>query len=220
MTTDKILEATLRTETGSGAARRLRREGILPASVVLLDGGTVDVSLNQHDFDLILQRHAGENLILDVSVADKGDKKLRLAEVQRDYVSGRSMHADFLEISMTEKMQIAIPVELTGDSVGVGLGGVMEQLVREVEVECMPSDLIESITVDITDLDIGGVITVGDLTVDSNLTVLTAEDVAIVHVQAQKAEEEVAAEEEAEEGEEGAEPEVIGKEEDTEEDAG
>jgi large subunit ribosomal protein L25 len=211
MTTDKTLEAALRTETGTGAARRLRRKGVLPGSVVMLDGNAVDVALDQHDFDLILQRHMGENLILDVNVADKGVLKLLLAEVQRDHVSGASIHADFHEISMTEKMQATVPVELTGEPVGVNLGGILEQQVREIEVECMPTDLVESVVLDITELEIGSVLTAADIVLDEKLTLLTDGDVAIVHVQAPKLEAEAEEAEEGE-GEEGAaEPEVIGK---------
>lgn len=210
MTTDMILQANLRTETGSAAARRLRRQGVLPASVVMLGGGSVAVALNQHDFDMILRHHTGEHLILEVNVEGKGPRKLLLAEVQRDNVSGASSHVDLHEISMTERMQVAVALELVGDSAGVRLGGILEQLIREIDIECLPSDLIESIVLDVTSLAIGDVVTVADLVVDSKLTVLTAGDVAVAHVSAPQAETTDDVEGEGEEGASGQ-PVVIGK---------
>lgn len=216
MTTDTMLDGTIRTETGSAAARRMRRGGKLPASVVLLGGETVDITLDQHAFDLVLQHHSGESLILSMSVADRGNKHLLLAEVQRDQVTGRTLHADFHEISMSETVQVAVPVELEGDSEGVNQGGILEQVLREVEIECLPGDMIDAIAYDITKLDIGDVVTVADLQVNDKVTILSDSELAVAHVTAPKEEE---PEEEAEEGAEGeaAEPEVIGKSEEEEE---
>jgi large subunit ribosomal protein L25 len=118
-----------------------------------------------------------------------------------------------VELSMTEKMKISIPVMLVGDPEGVELGGVLDHVLRDIEVECLPTDLVETIELDVSGLNIGDTLYVRDMVVSSVLTVLTSEELAVAHVAAPRVEEEPEEDEEAVavEGEEGAEPEVIGK---------
>jgi len=215
MSEDIIIEAGLREESGSGPSGRLRKAGWLPAVVNDEDGASHAIRLNMHDFELLLHHHAGEHLLVDLRIDGQRVRKCLLQDVQHDPVTGGLLHADFHEISMTEKIAVTVPIEVVGEAVGVKMGGgVLEQLLREVEIECLPGNLPEQLTIDVSALEIGDSLQVGDLQVGDKVTLLTSPDIAVVSVSAPRleepsaeAEEEEAAEgEEAEEGagEEGA----------------
>ena len=213
---ESTLNAETRTDSGSAAARRLRSAGWLPAVLNGQKGKSKMIKLNSHDFELILHAHTSENLVLDVAVDGKKPHKVLLKEVQHDAITGDVLHADLVEISMTKKMRVGIPVRLVGEAEGVVQdGGILEHSLREIDVECLPGDIVEEIDLDVTSLKIGDSLRVSDLKVDSQLTVVTAEDLAIVSVSAPRVEAEEAPAEE--EGAEGAEPEVVGEKKEEEE---
>ena len=213
MTKDAVIEAQTLKETGTGAARRLRRAGELPGVIGKRDGTSIPVVMNHHDFDMMLRGHSGESMLVDITVDGGKPLKVLLSEIQRHPVKDVTQHADFLEVSMTEKMHLAISIKLLGEPVGVVTGGgLLDHLLREVEVECLPGDVIDAIEVDVSGLEIGDSIRVSDLAVSDKLTILASGEVAVAAVSAPTVVEEE--EEEAEEeGEEGAEPAVIGEEE-------
>jgi large subunit ribosomal protein L25 len=214
MTKDAVIEAQTREETGTGAARRLRRAGVLPGVLGKRDGASVPIVLNHHDFDMMLRGHSGESMLVDITIDGEKPLKVLLSEIQRHPVTGRTQHADFIEISMTEKMHLAIAVKLVGEPVGVMTGGgLLDHLLREVEVQCLPADVIDAIEIDVTGLEIGDSVRVQDLVVSDKLTILTASDVAVAAVAAPTVVVEEEEEDAEEEGEEGAEPAVIGEEE-------
>jgi len=220
MDKDTIVSAQVREGTGTGAARRLRAEGWVPAVINDVDGNARSIKINRHDFELLLHHHSGESLLLDVQIGEEESRKTILKEVQHNPISGAVLHADFKEIVMTEKLRVTIPVELVGDAPGVEAGGILEHLIREVEIECLPMDIVESINVDVSQLNIGDSLTVGDLNIDPKLTMITSPAVAVASVAAPRVEQEKGEGEEGEEGEEaetGAEPEVIGAKEKEEE---
>ena len=204
------LVAKPREEKGSGPAGRLRREGIVPAVIYGEGKPAKMVQVNAHEFEQVLRGHTGEHMLVDLTVEGTGDHKVLIEEVQHHPVSGKVIHADFHEVSMTKKLSIEIPIELMGEPVGVTQqGGVLEHILREVEVECLPQDILEEIQVDVTGLGIGDSLTVEDIKLDpAKYEVLSEPELAIAAVAAPRIEEEpVAAEEEAVEGAEG--PEVI-----------
>jgi len=204
--------ATSREETGTGDARRLRRAGWLPGVINDEKGQSRLIKLNLHDFDVMLHHHTSENLMINVDVDGKPGGKVLLKEVQHHPLTGEVLHVDFVEVSMTRKMRVEMPIVLTGEPVGVAQeGGIMEQMLREVEVECLPQDLIEHFEVDVSHLGIGDALMVGDLTVSDAFTLITAPDVAVAAVAAPRIEEEVAPVEEGEEAAEGEEGEGAGE---------
>ncbi len=204
--------AQKREETGKNSARRLRYAGLVPGVFNLRNGDSRLIKMNRHDFELLMAHHASESLIMDLHIDGSSAKKALLKEVQHDPITDKVLHVDFLEISMTKKMTVSIPVNFVGEPVGVtDEGGVIEHLIRELEVECLPNDLVESIDVDVSELKIGDTLMVENLKVDPSLTILTPADVAVASVAAPHVEVE---EEEEGEAEEGAEPEVIGKDKD------
>ena len=200
------LAAQQRAASGSAAARRLRREGWLPAVINNEKGESVGVKLNRHGFEMLMRHHASENLIADVEVEGASPKRVLLREVQHDPVTDTVIHVDFVEISMTRKMKVNIPIELVGAAAGVHEGGILDHHLRFVEIECLPSDLVESLPVDVTALKIGDALRVSDIKLPAGLTVLTPGDMSVASVALPREEEEVPAEAAAEGA---AEPEVI-----------
>lgn len=203
----KIVAETRETK-GTSASRGMRRDGMLPGIVYSSDTKSTCIQLNRHDFEVMLHHHKSEHLIMDLVVDGKEPLKVLLKEVQHHPVSGDVLHADFMEISMTEKMIVPIRVVLTGEPVGVvQQGGILEQMLREIEVECLPSDLVEQVELDVSGLEIGDSLLVKDVSVGSKIDVLTSGDVAVASVMAPRVEEEPEEGEDAEggEGEEAAE---------------
>jgi large subunit ribosomal protein L25 len=211
------LSANKRVTSGSSAAKALRRTGWMPA-VVYGEKGVRSIQINRHNFDLMLKHHTSENLIVDLDIEGDGSVKAFLREVQHEAVMGFPLHADFIELSMTKKMRVSIPLTLSGEPVGVSQqGGILEHVIRALEVECLPLDLVESFTVDVSGLALGKTMMVRDLTIDPKFTVLTSGDVAVATVVVPR-EEKVETPEAVAEG--AAAPEVVGKKEEGEAAAG
>ncbi len=214
MASTGIVNAETRTVTGSAAARRLRSQGLVPCALHTLAGGhAMLLQASRHSLDMMLRLHATENIVVDLVVADAPPRKALLKEAQHDPISGDLVHLDFFEISMTEKMQSPVPVVLIGEPAGVTQGGgLLEQLLREVEVECLPGDMIEEIEADVSALGLGAMLTVGDLVLPPGLDVLTASDIGVALVSAPRSEAEADVPEEGAATE--AEPERIGEKKD------
>lgn len=212
MAEETKLEARSRDVSGSAAARRLRGQGLLPGILYGGKGKPHLIQTNRHTFVQMLRHHASESLIIDLSVDGKRAKKVLLKEVQHDPLTDEAIHADFVQVSMTKRMRVNVPVTLVGEPVGVTQGGgILDHVMRELEVECLPTDLVEEIVVDVSGLDVAQSLQVKDLDVDPKLTVLTDGDIAVAGVLAPHV---VAEGEEGEEeaaAAEGEEPEVIGE---------
>lgn len=192
------LSAQKRTVTGSSQAERLRKTGWLPCVVYDSTGTSLTIQVNRHVLELLLRNREGQNLILDLDIEGEKVRKVLLKDTQRDHIKDYLLHADFLEISMSRKLRIAVPVRLVGEPVGVSQqGGVMEHLLRSVEVECLPGDIVKEFILDVSSLSIGDTLSVRDIKTDPKLTILTVPDIAVVSVQLPHFEEEKPAEEEA-----------------------
>lgn len=206
---ETVLNARKRVEAGSSVAGRMRRAGRLPAALNMGTGESVALDMEMHEMDMFLQHHTGEHILVDLVIEGGGTIKALLNEVQHHPVTDRVLHADFKEVSMTEKLQVTIPIELTGDPKGVMQGGVLEQELREVEVECLPSDLPETLVVDVSGLDIGQHITVAEVVTGDKVKILTDGELLVAAVMVPRAAEadDAAADEESA----SKEPEVIKK---------
>jgi large subunit ribosomal protein L25 len=196
---------------GSGPAGRLRHQGLIPA-VVYGDGkpGRM-IQLNAHDFERSLHGHAGEHMLMDLEVTGEAPLKVLLKEVQHHPVSGKITHADFNVVSMTRKLRVELPIKLVGEPAGVSQqGGVLEHIMRTVEVECLPTDIVEHVDLDVSGLHIGESLLISHIRLDpAKFTILSLAEQAVAAVSAPKIEEEpVAAEAAVAEGAL-AEPEVI-----------
>ncbi len=211
------LAVEVRHETGKGAARRLRSKGCIPAVLYGGETGNVSLSINSHNLFQIISKHSWETTLIELQFELDGTAKkvaTLIKELQTDPVRRTLVHADFLEVTMGHVLEVHVPLELVGESPGVKAGGLLEVLVREVTVECLPNKIASHFEVDISAVDIGDTLTIADLTIGEDFKVLDDPETSILTVSAPRAE----AEPEEEEGEGLAEPEVIarGKKEDEE----
>jgi large subunit ribosomal protein L25 len=205
----------MREGRGSSEAGRMRRDGRVPAVLYGGDRGSVAISVDEHSIKEILKSAAGENTIFLLKLKDTDEERLAMIrELQVDPISGHFIHIDFIRITRGHKLDVRMPVELVGDSVGVRHGGRVDHVTREVEIELLPREMFDKFVLDISDLEIGDHLKVSDLAgqLPENGRFLTDEERVVVVVEAPRAiaEEEKEAEEELVTAE-AEEPEVIGK---------
>ncbi|MBI4261364.1 MAG: 50S ribosomal protein L25/general stress protein Ctc [Actinobacteria bacterium] len=200
------LKAELREGHGKGPARRLRADGKVPATVYGHGMEPLSVAVDARDLFHILHTDAGSNVLIDLEVGS--DNHLTLPrEIQRDHVKGRFVHVDFLAVRRDVKITVDVPVHLVGESPGVKEGGVIEHQTWEVRAQCLPGDVPEAFEADISGLAIGDSVRVSDLRAPEGVEILSNLDdvIASVVVPAILRVEEEVAEEELAEAVEGAE---------------
>ena len=212
-----VVNAKSRDERGKNAARRLRRAGLIPGVVYGGKGDTVAVAVDPKTLQKVLRSEAGRNAILKVDIAGKGASNAILKSWQVDPIKENFLHADFYRIAMDVAIRVTVPVAVKGEARGVKVdGGILELVLREIEVECLPGDIPERIEVDVADLGINDAVRISDLPATAKVKVLQAQEQVVVHVVSVKEEEApAAAAAPVAEGEAaaatGAEPEVIKK---------
>ena len=207
-----ILKASVRNETGKRVAKDLRAKGLVPANVY--KGGKDATSLTVSCVVLkeILHTKAGENALITLKISDADastkDRTVLIKEIQRHPVSDDILHVDFNEISLTEMLKVDVPLVSKGEAIGVKAeGGILEHVLRELTVECLPTAIPEKIEVNVTDLKIGGHIFVKDIMVPEGVKILNDGELIALVIKAPKVE--VAKEEAEVPGSE--EPELIRK---------
>jgi len=201
---------------GKNASRRLRREGKVPAVLYGRQQPSTHLVLQKTDIFGILRSESGENSIFK-AVFDAESRDAMIKELQLDPVTDEILHIDLIQIAMDKVVRVSVPISLTGDAVGVKAeGGFVDLITREVEVECLPGKIPESIEVDISDLHLHQSIKVENLSSPQGVEIMSDPHALIVLIEAPTKEEEVIPEvevaEEAEVMAEGEQPEVIGKE--------
>jgi large subunit ribosomal protein L25 len=195
---------------GNGPARRLREAGQIPAVLYGPKTESVLLSVNKNDLDLIFKKGRISQIILNLVIQNNGETYTRPAmikELQVHPVSRNYLHIDFYEIDMDRKVTVKIPVVTTGQSVGIERGGILQIIRRELEVQCLPFEVPESIEIDITDLDMGDSIHVEDISLEGEVEFLGEANLTVVTILTPKIEEEPEEEEEEEAEEEEAEKE-------------
>jgi large subunit ribosomal protein L25 len=178
-----VLVAEVREGIGKGKARKLRAKGLIPAVFYGPRTQTVPLVIDPKELAKTLQTEAGENVLisLDIRKGDQVDRRVVMVkEIQNDPLQRVTLHADFYEVTMDEMVTVEIPVHLIGRPEGVKMGGILEQICREIEIQCLPGDIPRSIDVDVSSLNIGDSIHVRDIQVgeakilsDNNLTIVT-----------------------------------------------
>jgi len=205
-----IVRAVRREGRGKNDARRARREGQVP--VTIYGGGTEAVAALAplRELAAILRSDTGRNTIFTVDIEGVEATEVMFIDRQIDPVRSRLIHADFKRLVKGEKIEATVPLRLVGEPIGVREGaGVLEQIIREVEIRCEPRDIPEHLDVDVTNLGVHDVLHVSDIPTSEGVEILTGADTVIATVGVVKEEPvEVAA---PVEGETPAEPEVIGK---------
>src|SRR6202048_2902522 len=186
------LKVEPRTETGRSAARRLKARGIVPAVVYGGKEKSQPLQVSARDINAMLSHASGENILVELEIAgQKATSTALLQEVQHSPVGGDVLHVDFHAISMDEKIQADVPLEPLGVANGVkNFGGLLEQNLRVLSIECLPRDLPDRITVDISALNISDSIHVRDIKLPAGVTVKVQPDLTAFSVVAPVVEEE------------------------------
>lgn len=179
------LKGSLREGTGKQAAKKLRTGGQIPAVVYHRGDEPVPITVPDRDLSKIMNAHAGENVLISLTI-EKEKKKSRaviIKEVQRDPVKRRILHVDFNEISLSEKITVDVEVVAKGESVGVKQdGGLLEHVLREVKVRCLPTDIPKHIDVDVSSLRLNESIHVKDISVSGKIEILTDSEALLFQV--------------------------------------
>ncbi|MEI7823525.1 MAG: 50S ribosomal protein L25 [Verrucomicrobiota bacterium] len=202
------LKAQPRSGAGTVEAKKARHAGLVPAVIYGRHlGKPQNLQLNAKELKAALGKTSGEHVLVDLEIAG-GEKTLALIQdVQHHALKRHIMHLDFHALRADEKMHTTVPVVVFGEASGVkNSGGIIEQLLRSIEVQCLPKDLPESIVIDVTPLEIGDAIHIKDLPLPEGVTALGNPETSVLHVAA-PAVEEVAAT--PAEGAAATEPEVI-----------
>lgn len=197
-----------RKRTGKSGAREIRKEGNIPA--ILYGNGMEPTALVVEPEALrrALSNSAGRNTVLELEIEgseETAGKFSMLREIQKDPLRDRVMHIDFLAIDMKKPVTVSVPVNTNGRSEGERKGGRLEKLMRAIEMECLPSDIPDSVEIDVSELDIGDSVDVAALGLGEGVRPTRSGEEKVVHVIAERVKEEETAEEEAEEEVEAAE---------------
>ncbi|MEM1442115.1 MAG: 50S ribosomal protein L25 [Verrucomicrobiota bacterium] len=217
MATQETLQAEKRDVKGTTASKRLRRSGIVPAVIYGSDQREYTIQLNSKSFYDVAKKQASQNFIVNLEI-EGAQEKTKLAivqDIQRDPLTGSLIHVDFRAVNENDTIHATVPIFLSGEPAGVKAGGLLEQVLREIEVHCRPGDLPEAISSDVSALEIGDSLKVKDLELPDGVTVkMDGEVIVSLVVQTRAAAsaggaEDGGAETEAEEGsEEGGEEEA------------
>ena len=202
-----LLTAEVRQGIGKEIAKKLRAKGLIPAIFYGPRTETIPLVLNPKDFSKALQTEAGENVLIELEIhkAEESSRKVVMVkDIQIDPLQRTTLHADFYEVAMDAMVTVDVPVHLIGKAEGVKVGGILEQVQRVIQIQCLPGDIPRSIDVDVNALGIGDSIHVREIQIqkakilsDGNLTIVTV----VPPVAEVKPVEEVAPEAAAEEGE-------------------
>ena len=218
------LKAYPRTQVRRGEVKKLRSSGRVPAIIYGRQAKPQNLEVSEKEFGDLIHRSASENLLVDLSIEnDARAKRLALVqEIQHYPLDGKVLHVDFHEVAENEKVIVQVPVETTGEAAGVkNSGGVLEHVLFKLKVRSLPKDLPEQIIVDVSHLELGKAIHIGEIKVPAGVEILGDKNVPVIAVAMPRTEEEEAAATEAEpvaagdvemikekkeEGEEGAAP--------------
>jgi len=190
MISQEVLEAQPRPaeSRGKNEARRLRASGRVPAVVYGARKDAVAVSVDPKHISKILRSASGHNTIFDLQVGAEKTKAM-IVDWQYEPIKGKLLHIDMKRIAMDEKIRVKVPIHLVGEAAGVKTqGGIMDQVLREVEVECLPGDIPSHFDADVSEMIFGQVLRVSDLKHGGELKFVTDETQAVAHVAAVKEE--------------------------------
>lgn len=205
---DIELSAEVRSKTGKGAARSLRREDRIPAILYGPKTDPVLLSVTANRLEKLMREMGEESKLLNLNIeSDDGrqTKQVLIRELQVHPVRRRFLHVDFYEVPMDQPIVIEVPVELVGEAVGVKQGGVLDLVRRMLSVRCLPGEIPEKVEIDISNLEVGSTIHVADLVHQVAFELVDDQNFAVVTISAPEGAAEAEAEEEAGEEEEGEE---------------
>jgi len=176
------LKAALRNRTGSGRLNQMRREGWVPSVIYGKGTENLNLKVDAKTFSDVLAHSSSENIIVNLDIEGQGTRLAFLQSVQHDPISAKVLHADFRSIDENTAITAHIPTHLNGESAGVKAGGLVEQYVHAIEITCLPNDLPETIEVDISNLQVGDSLHIGDITYPAGVKATHAADVVVAHI--------------------------------------
>ncbi|HNX25690.1 MAG TPA: 50S ribosomal protein L25 [Spirochaetota bacterium] len=182
----KSLTAVSRDKTGKNNCNRLRAEGFIPA-VVYSHGKSEAIKIQEKEFLTLFKGHISESVIFDLHVSGEPDLMAYVKDFQKDPVSGSILHLDLFKVTKSEKIKTHVPIELVGTPAGIKLGGVLKQVERELMIQCLPGNLPEKITIDISAMLTGDTIHVSDIVHGSEFEILTTANNVVAAVERPKA---------------------------------
>ncbi len=196
MATTEAVKATLRSgRFNKNAARRVRVSGLIPAVIYGAGQESQAITVDPKSILKILHSNTGHNTIFDLNIESGAGSKAMIVDWQYEPIKGALLHIDLKRIAMDKAMRVSVPVMLSGIPNGVKLqGGVLDQILREIEVECLPGDIPSHIDVDVSGLDLYGSIHVSDLPHTGSVKFIEAEETLVAHVTEIKEDETLAAE--------------------------
>jgi large subunit ribosomal protein L25 len=178
-----LLSAEIREGVGKGKARKLRAKGLIPAIFYSPKSQSIPLVIDSKEFVKTLQTEAGENVLIDLNIrkGDQADRKVVMVkDIQIDPLQGTTLHTDFYEVAMNEMVTVEVPIHLVGKPEGIKMGGILEQIRRVIQIQCLPGDIPKRIDVDVSSLKIGDSIHVQDIQTekakilfDTNFTIAT-----------------------------------------------
>ncbi len=183
--TQSTLFVIKRNRVGKSIAKKIRREGSTPAVLYGRETESIPLTVNPLDLKKALSTEAGENTLLELHIKGDGDEITKIAllrDVQYDHIKSRPIHFDFQEVQMKELITVKVPIRIVGRAQGVHEGGILEEILREIEVECLPAAIPNVIDVDVSRLGIGDSIHISDLSLSEGVTVLHEPEGTIVTI--------------------------------------
>ena len=194
------LKAYPRSQVQRAEVTKLRRAGRVPATIYGRQAKPQNLEISAKEISDLIHHSVSENLLVDLSVeSDARSKRLALVkEIQHHPLDGKVLHVDFHEVAENEKVTVHVPVETTGEAAGVKTGGgTLEHVLFKLKVRCLPKDLPEQIVIDVTALEIGKAVHLGEIKAPEGVEILGDKHITVVAVAAPRAEEEVVATEAA-----------------------
>ena len=195
MRKDLTVAAETRDSRGKNEARRLRAKGSMPAVIYGGPNGPAPVAVNPKELSRILQSRTGHNTIFNMSITGGETTPVMIVDWQFDPIKDSLLHVDLKRIDLNQRIAVKVPVITQGDPKGVKIqGGIHEVVTREIEIECLPNDIPEQFTVNVSELTIGQSVRAGDIPMSGSMKLISPADSVISHVVSLRAEETTAAE--------------------------
>lgn len=182
MSKTTTLKAALRLRSGSGKLKQMRREGWLPSVVYGAGVENENLKVDAKTFADLIAHSTSDNILINLDVEGEGVRSVFLKTIQHDSLTGKALHVDFLAVNEKTEITANIPLHLIGESIGVKGGGLLEQYSHTIEITCLPKDLPDFLEAEVTHLDSGDTLHIGDLKFPAGVTPTHAADVVVAHV--------------------------------------
>ena len=182
MSKKTTLKAAPRLRSGSGKLKQMRREGWLPSVVYGRGVENENLKIDSKTFSELLAHSSSDSILINLDVEGEGTRSVFLKTIQHDPLTGHALHVDFLAVNDKTEITANIPIHLIGESVGVKSGGILEQYAHTIEITCFPKDLPEELEHDISALDDGDSLSIGEIAFPEGVTPTHGAEIVVAHI--------------------------------------